>query len=112
MKIGEKIQSLRKSSGMSQEVLAQKLNVNRNLLSRVETGKNDPDFSLVVNVSKIFNVDIASLADLDNKSLSYEDKIKEINDQKRESIFGIFNDRLNREKKSITDVIKLLEGDM
>ena len=40
------------------------------------------------------------------------DKIKEINDQKRESIFGIFNDRLNREKKSITDVIKLLEGDM
>lgn len=80
MKIGEKIQSLRKSSGMSQEVLAQKLNVNRNLLSRVETGKNDPDFSLVVNVSKIFNVDIASLADLDNKSLSYEDKIKEIND--------------------------------
>lgn len=80
MKIGEKIRSLRKSNGMSQEVLAQKLNVNRNLLSRVETSKIDPTFSLVKDISIIFNVDIASLADIKTSSISHEDKLKEIND--------------------------------
>lgn len=80
MKIGEKIQSLRKSSGMSQEVLAQKLNVNRNCLSRIETGKVDPTITMVKEISTIFNVDIASLADMKSRSLSYDEKIKLIND--------------------------------
>jgi len=40
------------------------------------------------------------------------DKIKEANCRKRESIFGIFSDRLEREKKGIVDVINLLEGDI
>ncbi len=80
MKIGEKIKSLRKSNGMSQEVLAQKLNVNRNLLSRVETGKNDPTITMVKDIATIFNVDIASLADMKSKSMSYDEKMKIIND--------------------------------
>ena len=42
MKLGEKIKSLRKSKGISQEELAAMLKINRNYLSRVETGKSEP----------------------------------------------------------------------
>lgn len=42
MKLGEKIKSLRKSKGVSQEELAAMLKINRNYLSRVETGKSEP----------------------------------------------------------------------
>ncbi len=38
MKLGEKIVELRKSAGMSQEDLAEKLNVSRQAVSRWETG--------------------------------------------------------------------------
>ena len=65
---------------MSQEVLAQKLNVNRNGLSRVETGKVDPSITMVKQIAEIFNVDIASLADVRTNSLSYNEKIKIIKD--------------------------------
>ena len=42
MKLGEKIKYLRKSKGISQEELATMLKINRNFLSRIETGKSDP----------------------------------------------------------------------
>lgn len=41
MKLGEKIKYLRKSKGISQEELATMLKINRNFLSRIETGKSD-----------------------------------------------------------------------
>ena len=40
MKLGEKIKQLRKSKGISQEELAVMLKINRNYLSRIETGKS------------------------------------------------------------------------
>ena len=78
MKIGEKIQALRKSSGMSQENLAQYLNINRNCLSRIETGKVDPSITLVKEISLLFNVNLESLAGMPNKQTNAEEKIKKI----------------------------------
>lgn len=80
MGIGEKIRTLRKSNNISQEVLAQKLNVNRNCLSRVETGKVDPTITMVMDVANIFDVDIASLVGMRQNSVSFEEKIKLITD--------------------------------
>ena len=45
MKLGEKIKLLRKSKNISQDQLASMLNINRNYLSRVETGKSEPSSS-------------------------------------------------------------------
>lgn len=75
MKLGEKIQALRRSAGMSQESLAQYLNVNRNCLSRVETCKVEPSISMVKEIAKLFNVDIETLIDTQVRSLNTEEKI-------------------------------------
>ena len=67
VKIGDKIQSLRKNNSMSQEELAAELRINRNCLSRIETGKSEPSIAVVKNISKLFDIDISSLIDMDEE---------------------------------------------
>ena len=76
MDFGKKIQMLRKTHGLSQETLANILNINRNNLSRIETGKSEPNLSIIRDVSKYFNVDAASLIGISNDEISSKDKIK------------------------------------
>ena len=40
------------------------------------------------------------------------DKIKNKNDEKRESIYNIFRDRLEREENKIVDMVNFLEGEI
>ncbi len=56
MKLAEKILNLRKQSGLSQEELAEKLNVSRQAVSRWEVGSAQPDASNVLQLSKLFGV--------------------------------------------------------
>ena len=48
MKIGEKIYSLRKKHNLSQEELANELNVSRQTVSKWEVGESCPDFDKIV----------------------------------------------------------------
>ena len=56
MKLSEKIFSLRKQRGLSQEELAGKLNVSRQAVSRWEGGSALPDASNILQLSKLFEV--------------------------------------------------------
>ena len=56
MKLSEKILTLRKQNGLSQEALAEKLNVSRQAVSRWEVGSALPDASNVLQLSKLFGV--------------------------------------------------------
>lgn len=56
MKLCEKIVSLRKAKGMSQEDLAEKLNVSRQAVSRWEVGSAMPDAGNILLLSKLFGV--------------------------------------------------------
>ena len=78
MKLGEKIKLLRKGKKISQEELANMLKINRNYLSRIETGKYEPTSSVLKNIAKIFNIDLNSLLDINNNDIENTDKIKYI----------------------------------
>ena len=56
MKLEEKIFKLRKGKGMSQEELAEKLNVSRQAVSRWEMGTAQPDVQNLLQISKLFDV--------------------------------------------------------
>ncbi len=56
MTLGEKIVSLRKSRGMSQEQLASELGVSRQAVSRWETSAALPDAGNVLGLSRLFGV--------------------------------------------------------
>lgn len=56
MKINEKIYSLRKEHNLSQEELADKLNVSRQTISKWETGESCPDFNKIVPLCDLFGI--------------------------------------------------------
>ncbi len=56
MKLQDKIMNLRKMNGMSQEELAEKLDVSRQAVSRWEQGTVVPDSKNIVELSKLFKV--------------------------------------------------------
>lgn len=56
MKLSEKIMYYRKRAGMNQEMLADRLGVSRQAVSKWETGEAVPELSKVVLLAKIFGV--------------------------------------------------------
>ncbi len=58
MTLGTKLQTLRKSKNMSQEDLANILNVSRQAISKWETDQSLPDTTNIIAISKIFGVSI------------------------------------------------------
>ena len=61
MNLGEKIQLLRRESGMSQEKLAERLNVSRQAISKWEQGIVVPDTENIIQLSKFFQVSLEYL---------------------------------------------------
>jgi Predicted transcription factor, homolog of eukaryotic MBF1 len=61
MKFSEKLMSLRKSKGMSQEDLATKLNVTRQTISKWELDQTVPDMNKLAELAKLFEISIDEL---------------------------------------------------
>jgi len=61
MTLGEKIQQLRKSRGLSQEQLAEKINVSRQSISKWELNNAIPDLNKIVTLSELFSISIDEL---------------------------------------------------
>lgn len=80
MDFGSKIQMLRKNHSLSQEKLAAILKINRNYLSRIETGKSEPSLSVLKSIAEYFKVDITTLMDIQTNGSNTDEKIKKIVD--------------------------------
>ena len=76
MNFGEKVKYLRKSQNMTQQELANELNINRNNLSRIETEKSEPNATLIKSISNLFGISVSSLLDMDIDKPVHEEKIK------------------------------------
>ena len=84
MEIGNKINQLRKLSGMTQEQLAEKLNVSRQTISKWESDRTSPDLESIINISRIFHVSLddllkegeAGVANKKDEQLTLEDLMK------------------------------------
>lgn len=61
MEVGKKIYQIRKLSGMTQEQLAEKLNISRQTLSKWENGTSMPDVESVVGLSMLFQTSLDEL---------------------------------------------------
>lgn len=63
MTIADKIKKLRKDNNMTQEDLAEKLNVSRQTISKWETNIVIPDANNIVSICKLFNITTDELLD-------------------------------------------------
>ena len=56
MDIGEKLFELRKGKGLSQEEVAEKLNVTRQTVSKWETNQSTPDFDKIMPICELYGI--------------------------------------------------------
>ncbi|AZP03974.1 helix-turn-helix domain-containing protein [Jeotgalibaca ciconiae] len=61
MTIGERIKEARKEKGMTQQELAQQLNISRSAISNWEIGRNYPDIQMIVSISNLLDVSLDQL---------------------------------------------------
>lgn len=60
-KIGACLRDLRKEKGLTQEQLAEQMNVSQRTVSRWETGANMPDMDVLVQIADFYEVDLRAL---------------------------------------------------
>ena len=71
MRIGNKMLELRKQNNMSQEQLAEKMNVARQTISKWELGETSPDLEQSKRLSQIFNVSLDDLVNNEIKNILF-----------------------------------------
>lgn len=59
--IGLRIKELRRSAGMSQEMLAEQMGISPKYLSSIERGKENPTLDTFIKLSNALNIDISEL---------------------------------------------------
>ena len=64
---GNKLKLLRLQDNMTQEQLAQKLNLTKSGISAYETGLRLPSYDVLIRIAKIFNVSTDYLLGLEHK---------------------------------------------
>lgn len=61
VQLGQKIQKLREQRKLSQETLAEKLDISRTYIAYIETGSRTPSLKVLHNISDIFDVKMEDL---------------------------------------------------
>ncbi len=105
-KTGQFLKTLRKEKNITQEVLAEALNVSSRTVSRWETGSNMPDISLLVELAEFYQVSIPEIIDGERKSEKVEQETKDTAIKMAE----YSKNELNTEKMKIISVCLMTFG--
>ena len=109
-RIGSFLRELRTEKGLTQEQLAEKLNVSGRTVSRWENGNNMPDLSIIVELADFYDIDIRELLNGERKSEEMNEDLKETTlkmadyaEAEKQLLTKFKNGRLCRSRKAITD---------
>lgn len=80
IRIGSFLKELRKEKGLTQEQMAEKLNVSGRTISRWETGNNMPDISLLMEIAELYEVSISEIISGERKSENMNEEVKDTAD--------------------------------
>ena len=110
MNFASNLQKLRKRENMSQEALAEHLDVTRQSVSKWESGASYPEMDKLISVCKIFNVDMDTLVNGDVLEDKKQDKDTNINTK---DILDKFNTLMKKivclfESMSFKEIIEFL----
>ena len=101
MKFGDNLKTIRKNKNMSQEDLAEKVNVSRQSVSKWETGEAYPEMNNILELCKIFNCKINDLVHTDMSDISSLDE---------EIVMRVakFNEKKQKQVKALSHAISLI----
>ncbi len=101
MKFGENLKLIRKNKNMSQDELAEKVNVTRQSVSKWENGEAYPEMNNILELCKIFNCKINDLVHTDMSDIASLDE---------EIVMKIvkFNEKKQNQVKTLSNIISLI----
>ena len=110
MNFASNLQKLRKRENMSQEALAEKLDVTRQSVSKWESGATYPEMDKLISICKIFNVDMDTLVNGDVKEENKQEKDSSINTKDLLNKFNILMKKIVClfESMSFKEIIEFL----
>ena len=101
MKFGDNLRKIRKLKKMSQEQLAEKVNVTRQSVSKWENGESYPEMNNILELCKIFNCKLNDLIHTDMSDITSLDKEIVMNVVK-------FNEKKQKEMKILSNIIEMI----
>ena len=91
MEIGKKLKNARVQSGMTQENVAEKINVSRQTISNWENEKSYPDIISVIELSNLYSISLDVLLKGDEKMIEHlEESTNVVIPDNRYFLVGIF----------------------
>lgn len=100
MNFNEKLIELRKSKGLSQDELGQKIGISRQTISKWELAQSYPDFQRLVLLSDYFGLSLDALV----KDIDVQDvRDKNLNDKQLSAIY----DDVQNAKSTISTVVNI-----
>lgn len=105
-KVGLFLKTLRKEKDITQEVLAETLNVSSRTVSRWETGSNMPDISLLVELSEFYQVSIPEIMNGERKREKMDQETKDTAIRMAE----YSKNELNTAKRKIISALLMIFG--
>ena len=89
MSLGERLYELRKNKNLSQEEVADKLNVTRQTVSKWETDESKPDFDKIIPICELFGIDSKELLTGEKELTIEESTTKENKEIKKKKAIAI-----------------------
>ena len=86
MNLGTNLFKARKKAGLSQEIVAEKLGVSRQTISKWETDETVPDIYQSKKLAKLYNLSLDELIEFDVDIKEIEEVIKNTNEEKEAKI--------------------------
>ncbi len=113
--LSQNIKFLRKKFKLTQDELAKKLNISRQVISYYENGTREPDLNIMINISKIFNcsLDLLLFSDL-SKDNFLLDNILNFNLASKQNLIQSLKIKKNEIKDTLdklNNFIYILEND-
>lgn len=96
-KIGACLRNFRQEKGLTQERLAEQLNVSQRTVSRWETGSNMPDLDVLLQLADFYHVDLRALLNGEKLKKKMSEETKET--VQKMVIFHYEKQKLERGKK-------------
>lgn len=103
MEFGQRLKELRKQFDMTQEELAQALDMSKSNISKYERNELEPSLSTLVKISRLFKIDINKLLgfepDLIDPRNEYKDDFNSLNTAYIEATYKRFIDQFAESQK-------------
>lgn len=92
-KLGKRIKELRKNAGLTQEQVAERIEMEQNTISVIESGRNFPTLITLEKIAKVLNVKLSDffdyeyLDDIESVRNYIQSKYQRLNDSELRQLF-------------------------